>query len=826
MAWRLNTKRKFRFGVFLLLVVVSAIAIFLLHPQKQQLIYTKESNYAIHARQSFNQPQYYPIEQTLPSYYQPIANWVGRLILPDVQQMRSGADWLWLEVQHAPPEAKNLIGKVVRLEWKHTQQIQSYVRRVTRDVNFTPATKDSERAGNIHPSRLDGRLRVGPLQSLAGFRPNDDVIVTLDSVDIVEQGDSQILLQIEQEPVLATGRFYGLVKILKAEIPTKAKVPKSSEFFRVRHYNPASSDFDGAEEIIRIPQQAIDTRNIPPSTPQQIEASTAGKAGWYIYGAKDASDVFVVQALAPRSLFQLQPDDIIWGTEAGINYIKYENWQKTEANKGKIRKALIVPQTTQPLSEWHEGDKAIVLHIFGGIGGKKGEALSIPSTVTGHFAFGVTEIVRDRFTNELQFAIHYHQIYAHNPDGIISGTHSWANYMGNLQWGWLATRPVTDILIKFDPVTQDYNFDGIKLSPLQEFIRQLQIMMARYRVGDGTGSAIVTPAISCVQDSNQALYAAIKAIRQQVHSTPAIQQWLKTHPEDSQTLRFQQLVSLGLSLEKELLPLGIVRADWESNATAVAGIDDGKQPFRDPSIWAGLTSWRSTTPRQAHDELAALFLKHGAKLWFLQSNQVGGWNPDIIPVAPTAFFGQIKIPFTQVSPMPIILNRVLASLAIPEVQDWLVVGVTLLMYGAIALPLGFSSGFLQLNFWSESWIKLFSVTLGGLIFPALSEELVFRVLLLPHPTEVVNWGNWALWAVFSLLLFILYHPLNGKIFSRFGLPTASNHPIFLTLAGLLGLGCTVAYALTGSLWAIATIHWIVVVVWLIFLGGMHRLYLK
>jgi predicted Abi (CAAX) family protease len=176
--------------------------------------------------------------------------------------------------------------------------------------------------------------------------------------------------------------------------------------------------------------------------------------------------------------------------------------------------------------------------------------------------------------------------------------------------------------------------------------------------------------------------------------------------------------------------------------------------------------------------------------------------------------------------MPIILNRVLASLAIPEVRDWLVVGVTLLMYGAIALPLGFSSGFLQLNFWSESWIKLFSVTLGGLIFPALSEELVFRVLLLPHPTEVVNWGNWALWAVFSLLLFILYHPLNGKIFSRFGLPTASNHPIFLTLAGLLGLGCTVAYALTGSLWAIATIHWIVVVVWLIFLGGMHRLYLK
>ncbi|WP_367161480.1 hypothetical protein [Fischerella sp.] len=167
-------------------------------------------------------------------------------------------------------------------------------------------------------------------------------------------------------------------------------------------------------------------------------------------------------------------------------------------------------------------------------------------------------------------------------------------------------------------------------------------------------------------------------------NSKAIQKWLSTHPSDRQTWRFHQLVSLGSALEQELLPLGIVRADWESNADVAVGIGDGKQPFRDPSIWAGLTSWRTIMPRQAHDELAALFLRHGAKLWFLQTNQVGGWNADIAPLAPTPLFGQIKIPFTQVSPVSIILNRVLASVAIPQARDWLIAGVTLLTYGAIA----------------------------------------------------------------------------------------------------------------------------------------------
>ncbi|MCX7594376.1 MAG: hypothetical protein N2235_11540 [Fischerella sp.] len=89
-----------------------------------------------------------------------------------------------------------------------------------------------------------------------------------------------------------------------------------------------------------------------------------------------------------------------------------------------------------------------------------------------------------------------------------------------------------------------------------------------------------------------------------------------------------------------------------------------------------------------------------------------------------------------------------------------------------------------------------------------------------------------MWAGLSLLLFILYHLLNSKIFFRCTdapWQVSTKLPgffdlVFLTLTGLLGLGCSVAYALIGSLWAIATIHWIVVTIWLLFLEGMYKLH--
>ncbi|MEM9926195.1 MAG: CPBP family glutamic-type intramembrane protease [Cyanobacteria bacterium P01_D01_bin.50] len=188
----------------------------------------------------------------------------------------------------------------------------------------------------------------------------------------------------------------------------------------------------------------------------------------------------------------------------------------------------------------------------------------------------------------------------------------------------------------------------------------------------------------------------------------------------------------------------------------------------------------------------------------------------------------------------IIFNRILASVFIPTVHDWFIASLALLVYTAIALPFGFSTGFLQLQIYATKPINYFFLILRCLLTPAITEEFVFRVFFLPHATEVVkrshdhffllkkfswvpvNSQKWILWAALSLLMFIIYHPLNAKTFYRDGYPTFVE-PIFLILATLLGLTCTITYALTSSAWIIIFIHWLVVVLWLLIFGGMDKL---
>ncbi|WP_231943168.1 CPBP family glutamic-type intramembrane protease [Calothrix sp. NIES-3974] len=792
----------------------------------------KQSNYAVHIARDFNQSGFYPLNQNPGSHYKPVADWVGRLILPTREELGDGLDWVWMEVESAPGSASGLVGKVVRLQWQKNPDLETYLQGVRRDINFSESVIQSQQQGIIHPSRLNQVRNVGVLRSLAGANPLDDAIVAFrGNTVVIQDAESKTntpILEIDSEPVLVAARFYGLVKIIKP-VPSpvfqnsaKSHQKPSPEYFLVQHYNPTSQKFDGTTEIIRIPQQTIDTRGFAPSTPRQIEKSPGGTDGWYIYGAKDVNNIFVARAIVPATLFALSPRQTIVGTEAGINYIKHLNWRNTPNQKGKLNTVLVLPDD-QSATTWQEGDKAIVLHLFGGIGGEKAEPLGVVETITGHFAFGIAEVIRDEFTNKLRFDIKYYQIYAHNPDGIISGIHNWDYYMGNLQHGWLHTRPVSDVLIKFAPVTQDYDFDGVKLSPIQEFQKQLQIAIARYRTGDGTGGATVSPATSCVQDSNQALYATIQVIKQQIATNPQIQTWLQTNPDHPQTQRFQQLVQLGQSLEQQLTPLGIIRADWQSQASMLAGTGRGEdiQPFRDGSIWAGLTTWRTMMPRQSHDDIARIFLQQGATLQFLRTNQVGGWQSTIKPLAPTVFFGQIKIPQTDISPLPVLLNRLLASLLIPTTRDLGIVAIALIFFSVITIPIGFKFNFLHLQYWSGNWLQKLLLSLRCLFLPALLEELFFRVLLLPHPIETTNWYIWGMWGIFGLFLFIIYHQITAKYLSLAARAIFS-HPIFFSLATLLGITCTITYALTGSLWTIVFIHWIVVMVWLVFMGGMGK----
>jgi predicted Abi (CAAX) family protease len=106
--------------------------------------------------------------------------------------------------------------------------------------------------------------------------------------------------------------------------------------------------------------------------------------------------------------------------------------------------------------------------------------------------------------------------------------------------------------------------------------------------------------------------------------------------------------------------------------------------------------------------------------------------------------------------------------------------------------------------------------------PALVEELVFRVIALPYPTGLNPFWPTVAAMGLSLVLFVLYHPLNALLFYPKGRGLFFQ-PIFLGLATLLGAIATVLYWQTGSLWLITIFHWLVVVVWLMALGGYAQL---
>jgi predicted Abi (CAAX) family protease len=75
----------------------------------------------------------------------------------------------------------------------------------------------------------------------------------------------------------------------------------------------------------------------------------------------------------------------------------------------------------------------------------------------------------------------------------------------------------------------------------------------------------------------------------------------------------------------------------------------------------------------------------------------------------------------------------------------------------------------------------------------------------------------------SLVLFVVYHPLNALTFYPVGRSTFMN-PVFLLLAAVLGVACSIAYLLFGSIWPAVAIHWLAVTAWLLLLGGYRRLY--
>ncbi len=730
----------------------------------------------------FNRPAHYPLERRPdPALYRPHGEWFGRLILPPAAAMAQGdGDWVWLEVEQAPASHAGLIGRRLRLGWQDDPRLRALVGKTQTPVRLGSEARVAAQQGNVVPTRLDGREAVGPLQSLAGAHPHDDITVALEDVD-VERRDGDTVLRIARPPLQSTGRWVALVRLLSRD-------PADPERFRVQHYDRGRGDFGGAIETVRLPRQPPDRHGRRFFDPQGLLESPVGRDGWYLYGAPDSEGTFTAQALEPRHLTRLESDRVLQGTAAGLNAISRINWSEGQTRRGRFSRVGLDPDGEH--APWQPGDRSLLIHNFGGIGGPDGEPIS-GFTVTGHFAFGAARVVIDPFSGEPRFDLRYHQIYANNPNGIVSGSQDWSAYTGNLQRGWLGTRPISDVLVRTEPLL------------LEELAIQAEVLMARYRSGDGSGVSLVSPAISCVQDSSQALWIAIDQLRR------------RRRELDGREL--PRLASLAQALDALLTPFGMVREDWRHNASLMDTPGDGPDRFKaSRSLWDGVLSWRSMLPRRAHDEMAGVFLRHGDPLHVLRTNQLPGVDAGLAPLAPTQLLGQLPV-------VGVVLPRLMDAYFAPLTGRGLALAALLLGgYAAVALALGRGTGFLPAQRSTVRPVILMRQAVALLLTPALIEETLFRAALMPHPLEGLGAWDSLAWGALSVGLFVAWHPLAGRLWYPQGRRLFDDGR-FLLLASLLGVVCVVAYQATGSIWAPVLIHWLVVLVWLELLGGRSRL---
>ncbi|XCN73853.1 MAG: CPBP family glutamic-type intramembrane protease [Candidatus Electrothrix aestuarii] len=149
------------------------------------------------------------------------------------------------------------------------------------------------------------------------------------------------------------------------------------------------------------------------------------------------------------------------------------------------------------------------------------------------------------------------------------------------------------------------------------------------------------------------------------------------------------------------------------------------------------------------------------------------------------------------------------------------ISLTLLaLFPLIALPVGtFGNLFsFQLLDAQTACIAIFALFL----FPALLEESFFRGLLVPIKTRENGKKAIFLFTLLSASLFTLWHPLNALTINP-GAQALFCDPYFLCIVFCLGIACSLSYIFSRSLWVPIIIHWLTVVVWVIFLGGRNLL---
>jgi predicted Abi (CAAX) family protease len=95
----------------------------------------------------------------------------------------------------------------------------------------------------------------------------------------------------------------------------------------------------------------------------------------------------------------------------------------------------------------------------------------------------------------------------------------------------------------------------------------------------------------------------------------------------------------------------------------------------------------------------------------------------------------------------------------------------------------------------------------ALAFPALAEEMLFRVVLIPLAPE-----RRLPLVVLALFLFVIWHPLQSLLY-RVPWADLALSPWFLAAVAALGIACSRIWIRTHSIWPCVVLHWSVVALW-------------
>ncbi|MGB2864597.1 MAG: CPBP family glutamic-type intramembrane protease [Sedimentisphaerales bacterium] len=142
------------------------------------------------------------------------------------------------------------------------------------------------------------------------------------------------------------------------------------------------------------------------------------------------------------------------------------------------------------------------------------------------------------------------------------------------------------------------------------------------------------------------------------------------------------------------------------------------------------------------------------------------------------------------------------------------------VYVCASLAIGFHAGLFSVGIidYPMSVVLPFSL----FVYPSLLEEAFFRGVLIPNNVGTQSKSRIVVYIAVSTTTFVLWHPANALTINTTAAALFLN-PAFLLIVTLLGITCSVSYVLSRSLWTPIIIHWLTVVVWVIFLGGRNKL---